>query len=58
MKFKYELGAEVKLKHSDETGVVIARAQYADLGGDQYLIRYKAGDGRQVEAWWSDSAIA
>lgn len=55
--FRFDLGASVKLAQSDETGIVIARAEYLS-SEPAYLIRYKAADGRQVESWWQDSAIA
>lgn len=54
--FEHALGAKVKIAASDEAGVVIARAQYA-IGEDVYLIRYRAADGRAVEAWWGASAL-
>lgn len=54
--FEYDLGSRLKLKESDEEGEVIARAQYA-VGDNCYLIRYKAGDGRQVESWWNASSV-
>lgn len=53
---RHEIGETVVLKESEEMGRVIGRAQYED-SKDQYLIRYKAGDGRQVEQWWYESAI-
>jgi hypothetical protein len=56
-KFKFQMGQTVKLATSDETGTVIGRAEYAEsING--YLVRYKAGDGRQVENWWTEAAIA
>ena len=53
---EYALDQAVILKFSREVGVVIGRAEYMGME-DQYLIRYKAADGRQVEAWWGASAI-
>ena len=55
-KFKYDLGAYVRLL-SDEEGCVIGRSESLDYG-IQYHIRYTAGDGRLVEQWWPESAIA
>jgi len=55
--FKYELGQIITIMCSEEVGEVIARAQYAE-SADCYLIRYKCGDGRAVEVWWSVVAIA
>ncbi|MCV7752102.1 hypothetical protein ODQ97_03925 [Escherichia coli] len=43
--FKFELSQLVEVRISDEWGEVKARAQYAD-GENQYLIHYKAADGR------------
>ena len=54
--WEYNLGQAVILKFSREVGGVIGRAEYMNME-DQYLIRYKAADGRQVEAWWGASAI-
>ena len=54
--WEYNLEQAVILKFSREVGVVIGRAEYMSTE-DQYLIRYKAADGRQVEAWWGASAI-
>lgn len=54
--FRYGIKQVVKLNESDETGTIIARAEYAN-SNDQYLIRYRAGDGCQTEAWWSEDAI-
>lgn len=54
--FKFPLKATAKLKHSGESGEIIGRAEYTH-SEDMYFIRYQAGDGRQVEAWWGESAI-
>ena len=54
--FKYDQGADVVLKKSGDAGEIIGRADYADAS-NQYLIRYVAADGRQVENWWNESAI-
>jgi hypothetical protein len=54
--FKFSLGQKVKLVESGECGVVTGRAEYqCDQNG--YYVRYKAGDGRQVEQWWGENAI-
>ena len=50
------LGERVRLAESGEAGTVIARAQY-QTSEASYLVRYRAGDGRQVEAWWGESAL-
>lgn len=52
----FDLHDRVKLSESAETGLIIGRAQYAN-SEPHYLIRYTAGDGRQVESWWGESAI-
>jgi hypothetical protein len=55
--FKFKLGDTVALSESPrETGTVIARAEFQH-SENSYLIRYCAGDGRQTECWWSESAI-
>ena len=54
--FRFSLNETVGMVTSDEVGKVIGRAEYLD-GEDQYFVRYKAADGRQVENWWSDSAL-
>lgn len=55
--FKFSLDAPVSLAQSGECGHVIGRAEYVN-GANSYLVRYKAADGRQTEAWWSEDAIA
>lgn len=52
----FNLRVRVKLAESGETGEIIGRAEYTYME-PQYLIRYKAGDGRQVESWWGESAL-
>jgi len=54
--FEFEIGDRVCMVHSLECGVVIGRAEY-DEDEPRYLVRYCAGDGRQVECWWQESAI-
>jgi hypothetical protein len=54
--FAFELGQLVKLERSSEEGVVTGRAEYA-TSEPSYYVRYLAGDGRQTEAWWGESAI-
>jgi len=56
-KFAFELGQRVAILGS-EVGDVIGRAEYHQ--GEmvnQYWVRYVAGDGRAVEAWWSEKAL-
>jgi hypothetical protein len=50
------IGAAVVIVCSGETGNVIGRAEYAELG-PQLLVRYKAADGRAVEKWWAVPAV-
>lgn len=54
--FAFELKDKVKLIESNETGSVIGRAEYSE-SANTYYFRYRAGDGRQVEAWWTESAL-
>lgn len=54
--FEYELGAQVTISVSNESGTIIARAQHSNTD-NQYLLRYMAGDGRAVEAWWDVAAL-
>lgn len=55
--FKFGIGEVVTVTVSGEQGNVIARADYEDAQS-QYLVRYKAADGRAVEGWWNESAIS
>ena len=57
MTFRFELGDEAELLHSEEKGEVIGRTEFAKAE-PSYLLLYRSGDGRQVKAWWSDSALA
>lgn len=54
--FKFTLRQRVKLDESEERGKVIGRAEYLNTC-NKYLVRYVAGDGRQVEAWFDQDAI-
>ena len=54
--FKFSLGQILKLDESEEAGTVIGRVEYAH-DEPRYLLRYRAGDGRQVESWWGESAL-
>ncbi|POM13914.1 bacteriophage protein [Burkholderia cepacia] len=56
MGFKFKLGDDITIEASGETGVVVGRAEYSNVE-DAYLVRYKAGDGRATESWWSESAL-
>lgn len=57
MAFKYPLKATATLIGSGESGQIIGRAEYTEAKQD-YLIRLVAADGRLVEVWWKESAIA
>lgn len=54
--FKFSLGADVQIAASGEAGKIIGRAEYL-TGERSYFLRYKAADGRAVEAWWVESAL-
>lgn len=54
---KFELGRTVRLIYTDEEGRIIGRAEYEE-SESSYLVRYRAADGRQTEAWWNESALA
>lgn len=56
--FAFELNQAVKIDMSGEQGIVIGRAEYSESSAPQYYVRYRAGDGRAVEAWWSEKALA
>ena len=54
--FLFGLRQIVKISDSDETGTVYARSE-STTSEHQYFVRYKAADGRAVEAWWGESAL-
>lgn len=54
--FDFKLGDNVTLALSGETGTVVGRASYINAN-PSYLVRYVAGDGRQVENWLSEEAL-
>lgn len=54
--FKFDLSQQVRLCESGEKGTVVGRAEYVN-SSNSYLVRYCAGDGRQVEQWWSEDAL-
>jgi hypothetical protein len=56
-KFKFKLGQQVQIIVSQESGQVTGRAEYATMGYSYYL-RYKSADGRAVEQWWEEAALA
>lgn len=55
--FKFELSADVKISVSGERGQIIGRAQYTTTPTPSYLVRYKTGDGRATEQWWTEDAL-
>ncbi len=48
--------AQLNEPRPTETGVVIGRSQYTNCN-PQYLVRYVAADGRQIEEWLAEDAI-
>lgn len=56
--FKFGLGADVSLPQSGERGTVIGRADYLHAGESSYQLRYVTVEGRLVESWWGESALA
>lgn len=57
----YPLGATARLICSGETGTIIGRAEHLVPTHPAPLItlnlRYRAADGRAVEAWWNADAV-
>ena len=54
--FKFELGDQVLITCSGETGTVIGRAQYLD-SFDNFYVRYKSGIGVACQQWWDGRAL-
>lgn len=54
--FKFTLRQPLQIIASGESGECIARSEHASAE-PQYLLRYKAADGRAVEAWWTENAL-
>jgi hypothetical protein len=54
--FKFDLSASATITVSGEAGTVIGRAQYID-NENNYLVLYKAADGRAVKKWWTESDL-
>lgn len=54
--FKFNLGDKVAIAISGESGTVKGCAEYATTENN-YLVPYKAADGRAVEHWWSESEL-
>lgn len=55
--FSFELNQSVAIGASGEEGRVISRAQYAASEND-YLLHYRAADGRAVSSWFGESMIS
>lgn len=53
---KFKLDETVRLQRSQEVGEVIGWAEFRDRK-PEYLIRYRDGNGVQVEVWWTESAV-
>ena len=56
-KFKFNLGDQVSIAVSGETGSVISRAEHVVTPTPNYLIRYRTADGRATEQWWTEDAL-
>jgi hypothetical protein len=54
--FKFNMGQQVAIEASGETGEIIGRAEYT-TAENNYLIRYKAADGRATEQWWQENSL-
>lgn len=54
--FIYDIKQTVKMVASNESGTVIGRAEFENHC-NSYQIRYRAGDNRQTEAWFDESAL-
>ncbi|VDR28560.1 Uncharacterised protein [Raoultella terrigena] len=57
MSFKHELGQVVNVTISQEEGHIKARAEYTH-GPNQYLIHYRAADGRATDAWFEEGELS
>lgn len=55
--FTFALNQSVVINASSEEGRVISRAQYA-TSEDDYLLHYRAADGRAVTGWFGESMIS
>jgi hypothetical protein len=55
--FKFSLTQQLQVSVSGEQGECIARSEHA-AADPQYLLRYRAADGRAVEAWWTERALS
>lgn len=55
--FKFKLRQLLQIMASGESGECIARSEHA-AAEPQYMLRYKAADGRATEQWWTERALA
>lgn len=56
--FEYELGDMATITLSGESGQVRGRTEYFDAEyPHNYLLRYKAADGRVAEGWYTASFL-
>ena len=55
--FSFALNDQVVIVASGEAGVVIGRAEYT-TAEPSYQLRYRTAEGRAVEQWWSQDALA
>ena len=53
---KFKLAEIVKMKMSDEKGIVDGIAHYLHTT-TSYHVTYKDADGRQVSGWWSGGQL-
>lgn len=56
MTFKFDLNQFVAISISDEMGHIKSRAESCNHC-NQYLVHYKAADGRAVESWFDEDDI-
>lgn len=54
--FKFPLGLKVKVCASGEIGHIKGTAAFSD-SCNQYLVHYKAADGRAVDGWFNESEL-
>lgn len=54
--FEFSLSQRVNIRISNESGVVRARAQYAN-GENQYLVHYQAADRCARTEWFAQSVL-
>jgi hypothetical protein len=54
--YEFELGDEVTIQCSGETGLVVGRAEY-DNAEPSYFVRYKHNMGWATTSWWTEGAL-